>query len=237
MASKRPTSIGARGRMKRARILIVDDHPLVREGIASRIRSQPDLEVCGEAASVEEAAALVRSARPALIILDLALRHGSGFDFLKTIASHPGDPKVLVVSAYDESLFAERAMRAGAQGYLNKQELQGSVIEAIRALLRGELFLSNATAQRLAGQALAGKTTRGGVDALSDRELQIFQLIGQGNTTRAIAAELHLSVHTVESHREKIRLKLNIRNGTELLQQAILWSLEEGPLRVQEAAS
>lgn len=134
-------------------------------------------------------------------------------------------PKVLVVSAYDEALFAERALRAGAQGYINKQELQGSVIEAIRKLLRGELFLSAEMTQQLAGQAVSGRIASQGVEALTDRELQIFQLIGRGITTRAIAEELRLSVHTIESHRENIRLKLNLRNGTQLLQRAVLWTL------------
>jgi len=211
---------------QRARVLIVDDHPLVREGLAARIRTQQDLEVCGEASDVAEALALIGSTRPALVILDLALKHGSGLELLKTIKTRRSAPKVLVVSAYEEELFAERALRAGAQGYINKQELQGTMIEAVRALLRGELFLSPEMTQRLASQALSGRIASLGAEALSDRELQIFELIGRGNTTRAIAEQLHVSVHTIESHREKIRLKLNLRNGTELLQQAVLWTLE-----------
>jgi DNA-binding NarL/FixJ family response regulator len=210
---------------RRARVLIVDDHPLVREGLTARISAQPDLEVCGEASDLDEALAMIGSTRPALVILDLALKHGNGLDLIKKIKMRRSRPKVLVVSAYDEALFAERALRAGAQGYINKQELQGSVIEAIRKLLRGELFLSADMTQQLAGQALSGRIALQGVEALTDRELQIFQFIGRGMTTRAIAEELRLSVHTIESHRENIRLKLNLRNGTQLLQQAVLWTL------------
>jgi DNA-binding NarL/FixJ family response regulator len=211
---------------RRARVLIVDDHPLVREGLAARISAQPDLEVCGEAADLDTGLAMIGTTRPALVILDLAFKHGSGLDLIKKIKARGSRPKVLVVSAYDEALFAERALRAGAQGYINKQELQGSVIEAIRKLLRGELFLSAEMTQQLAGQAFSGRNALQGIEALSDRELQIFQLIGRGMTTRAIAEELRLSVHTVESHRENIRLKLGLRNGTQLLQRAVLWSLE-----------
>jgi len=123
-------------------------------------------------------------------------------------------------------LFAERALRAGAQGYINKQEVPGSIIDAIHTLLRGEFYLSVNLAQRLAGQALIGYRASRGVESLSDRELQIFQLIGHGKSTRVIAEELHLSVHTIESHREKIRMKLEVRNGTELLQRAVQWILE-----------
>ena len=209
---------------KRVRILIVDDHPLVREGLAARISAQPDLEVCGTAASTGEALSLIRSTRPALVLIDLALQKSSGLDLIREIRARGRDPRILVVSAYDEGLFAERVLRAGAEGYINKQELQVSVIEAIRTVLRGGVFMSAAVTQRLADRTLG----RGGSGplALTDRELQVFEGIGRGRTTREIAAELNLSVHTVESHREKIRLKLNLRNGTELQQRAIMWALE-----------
>jgi DNA-binding NarL/FixJ family response regulator len=212
----------------RARIAIVDDHPLVREGLAARISSQPDLEVCGEASNPEEALTLVRSVRPDLLILDLALQGGSGLEVIKKLTADAGGPKVLVVSAYEEEVFAERVLRAGALGYLNKQEVQGSVIQAIRAVLHGERYMSTRMAQRLASQAVSGGRVSRGLEALSDREMQIFELIGRGAGTRAIAEQLHLSVHTIESHRENIRLKLNLRSGTELLRQAVLWTLESG---------
>jgi len=208
------------------RVLIVDDHPLVREGLVARISAQPDLEVCGEASDVDQALFLAGTSRPALMIVDLALKGGNGLDLIKKVKASDVSPRILVVSAYEEALFAERALRAGAQGYINKQEVPGSIIDAIHTLLRGEFYLSVNLAQRLAGQALIGYRASRGVESLSDRELQIFQLIGHGKSTRVIAEELHLSVHTIESHREKIRMKLEVRNGTELLQRAVQWILE-----------
>lgn len=211
------------------RVLIVDDHPLVLEGLIARISAQPDLEVCGEASDVDQALSLASITRPALMIVDLALKGGNGLDLIKKVKAGDVSPKILVVSAYEEVFFAERALRAGAQGYINKQELPGSIIDAIRKVLRGELYLSANMTQRLAGQALSGSAAPRGVEGLSDRELQIFQLIGQGNSTRLIAEQLHLSIHTIESHREKIRIKLGLRNGTELLQSAVQWVLEKSP--------
>ena len=212
----------------RARVLIVDDHPLVREGLAARISAQSDLEVCGQAADIDQALSLVATMRPAIMIVDLALKHENGLDLIKKVKAGAVGPRILVVSAYEEAFFAERALRAGAHGYINKQELQGSVIDAIRTLLRGELYLSAEMTQRLAGRALSGKTASCGIEGLSDRELQIFQLIGRGSSTRSIAEQLHLSIHTIESHRDNIRIKLKLHNGTELLQQAVQWTLENG---------
>jgi DNA-binding NarL/FixJ family response regulator len=219
--SRQPERAGGR-----IRIVIVDDHPLVREGLAARISAQPDLEVCGQAEAVDEASVLIRTLRPALVLLDLALKRGNGLDLIRRIKARGAGPRVLVVSAYDEALFAERAIRAGAHGYINKQELQVSVVEAIRAVLRGEVFLSAELSRRLAGQALAGARRPRGPVALSNRELQVFERIGCGRSTREIATELRLSVHTIESHRENIRAKLNLRNGTELMQRAVIWALE-----------
>src|SRR5215471_15780132 len=176
----------------RVTVAIVDDHPLVREGLAARISAQPDMEVCGEAADIEAALELVVSKRPSLVIVDIALKDGHGIDLIKRIVAAGVNTRMLVVSAYDESFFAERALRAGALGYINKQELQGKVIEAMRTVLRGERYLSSAMAQRL------------------------------------IAQELNVSVHTIDSHREHIRAKLDLRNGTELIQRAVQWHIESG---------
>jgi DNA-binding NarL/FixJ family response regulator len=212
----------------RATVAIVDDHPLVREGLAARIGAQPDMEVCGEAADIESALELIVAKRPSLVIVDIALRDGHGIDLIKRIVAAGVNTRMLVVSAYDESLFAERALRAGALGYINKQELQGKVVEALRTVLRGERYLSPAMAQRLIAQAIGSKVAHGGTEALTDRELQIFQLIGRGKSTRDIAQELNVSVHTIDSHREHIRAKLNLRSGTELIQRAVQWHIENG---------
>lgn len=203
----------------------MDDHPLVREGLAARISVERDLEVCCSTADPKEALALFHAGRPELVVVDLALKHGSGFDLIKTLVAAGPAVKVLVVSAYEEELFAERVLRAGAHGYLNKQELQGTVIEAIRTVLGGGIYLSAAMAQRIANQVISRRGAQSGFEALSDRELQVLELIGRGSGTREIAGQLRISVHTVESHRENIRLKLGLRNGTELLRRAVLWSL------------
>jgi DNA-binding NarL/FixJ family response regulator len=212
----------------RITIAIVDDHPLVREGLAARICAQPDMEVCGEAADIESALELAVNSRPALMLIDIALRDGHGIDLIKRIVATGVNTRMLVVSAYDESFFAERALRAGASGYINKQELQGKVVDAIRSVLRGERYLSAAMAQRLIAQAIGSKVAQGGTETLTDRELQIFQLIGRGKSTREIAGELNVSVHTVDSHREHIRTKLDLRTGTELIQRAVQWHIENG---------
>jgi DNA-binding NarL/FixJ family response regulator len=212
----------------RVTVAIVDDHPLVREGLAARISAQPDMEVCGEAADIESALELIVSKRPSLVIVDIALKDGHGIDLIKRINAAGVNTRMLVVSAYDESFFAERALRAGALGYINKQELQGQVVEALRTVLRGERYLSSAMAQRLIAQAIGSKVAQGGTELLTDRELQIFQLIGRGKSTREIARELNVSVHTIDSHREHIRTKLDLRTGTELIQRAVQWHIENG---------
>ncbi len=212
----------------RLTIAIVDDHPLVREGLAARISAQADMEVCGEADDIESAMEMIVATRPALVIVDIALRDGHGIDLIKRIVAAGINTRMLVVSAYDESLFAERALRAGALGYINKQELQGKVVEALRTVLRGERYLSTAMAQRLIAQAIGSKAAAGGMEALTDRELQIFQLVGRGKSTREIANELNVSVHTIDSHREHIRAKLDLRSGTELIQRAVQWHIENG---------
>ena len=209
-------------------IAIVDDHPLVREGLAARISAQPDMEVCGEADDIESAMEMLVASRPSLVIVDIALRDGHGIDLIKRIVAAGINTRMLVVSAYDESLFAERALRAGALGYINKQELQGKVVEALRTVLRGERYLSSELTQRLIAQAIGSKAAAGGTEALTDRELQIFQLVGRGKSTREIANELNVSVHTIDSHREHIRSKLDLRSGTELIQRAVQWHIENG---------
>jgi DNA-binding NarL/FixJ family response regulator len=209
-------------------IAIVDDHPLVREGLAARISAQPDMEVCGEADDIESAMEMIVATQPSLVIVDIALRDGHGIDLIKRIVAAGINTRMLVVSAYDESLFAERALRAGALGYINKQELQGKVVEALRTVLRGERYLSSEMTQRLIAQAIGSRAAAGGTEALTDRELQIFQLVGRGKSTREIANELNVSVHTIDSHREHIRAKLDLRTGTELIQRAVQWHIENG---------
>ncbi len=213
-----------------ARILVVDDHPLIREGLTARIAPQPDMEICGEASSVTEALAQVEATSPDLIIIDIQLTESHGIDLIKEIHSHNPSIKMLVVSAFDESLYAERALRAGADGYVNKRELQDNILEALRTVIAGQRYLSPKMTQRLIGQAVGGRNLFDGdpIHSLSDRELEVFELIGRGKTTAAIAAQLFLSSHTIDTHREKLRRKLGVKNGAELLQRAVQWVLENG---------
>ncbi len=212
------------------KILIVDDHPLMREGLAARIAPQADMEVCGEAASVDEALAQVNATNPDLVIVDIALADSHGLDLIKDVKARFPSVKMLVVSAYDESLYAERALRAGADGYINKQQVQEKVVDAMRAVLAGERYLSPAMTRKLVGQAIGGRdsTEHDPIERLSNRELEVFELIGHGKTTGEIARQLFLSVHTIDTHREKLRRKLGVKNSAELMQRAVQWVLENG---------
>ena len=212
-----------------ATILIVDDHPMVREGMAMRISAEPGLAVCGEAATEDEALALVKQSTPHLMIIDISLKVGHGLDLVKQIKSRYPKVRMLVVSGYQESLYAERALRAGAMGYLNKQESNDKLIEAIRTVLGGGRFVSAQLTQRLVAQALGNRDeTRTPVETLTDRELEIFRMIGEGLTSSAIANQLFLSIHTIDSHRENIKRKLGAGNAAELNRQAVQWVLENG---------
>ncbi len=212
-----------------ARILIVDDHPLVREGLALRVSTQQDLQVVGEAATEEEALALVKETGPDLVIVDISLKSGHGIDVIKQVTSRHPAVKMLVVSGYQESLYAERALRAGALGYLNKQESNAKLLDAIRAVLAGERYVSPEIAKRLVSQALGrADKTKSPVEQLTDRELEILRMIGEGLTSGVIAEKLHLSTHTIDTHRENIKRKLGAKNAAELSRQAVQWVLENG---------
>ena len=208
----------------------MDDHPIVREGLAARIARQPDLSVCGEAEDVADALELVKTTRPDLVIVDLSLKSGQGLDLIKRIPACSENTKTLVSSMYDESLYAERALRAGALGYVNKQEMSEKIIEAIRHVLTGKIYLSPTMTERLLHRAVGSppQLAQSPIETLSDRELEIFKMIGQGKTTRQIAGDLHLSIKTVETHRENIKSKLNILNAAELSRAAVQWVMENG---------
>jgi DNA-binding NarL/FixJ family response regulator len=209
--------------------LIVDDHPLIRTALGMRISLQPDLQVCGEAATVDEALAMVAKTKPHLAVIDVSLQAGDGLDLVKQIRVRHPHVKMLVLSGFDEALYAERALRAGALGYLNKQESDEKVIEAIRTVLAGDNYISPAMAQRLARKALnVTPKPRKPIESLSDRELEVFRLLGEGLTNSAIADRLFLSPNTVFTHRENIKRKLGLSNITELTRAAVQWVLENG---------
>jgi len=215
-------------RSKKTRIFVVDDHPLMRDGMALLISSEADLQICGSAGSMQEALKQIPAAEPDLMVVDLSLKDGLGLDLIKTVKERYPKVRMLVVSAYDENLYAERALRNGASGYVNKQECETTLLKAIRTVLAGRRYVSEEILQRLLNQAISGTETNTGdpVDRLTDRELEIFRLIGQGVTPAAIARQLHISPHTIDSHREKIRHKLGLENGRELMQRAMRWVLD-----------
>jgi DNA-binding NarL/FixJ family response regulator len=213
----------------KSRIMIVDDHPMMRDGLTMRISSQDDMEVCGEAATENAAVELVRQLCPDLVLIDISLKEGNGIELVKRIRLLNATTKMLVVSTFEESLYAERALRAGALGYLNKNESNEKLIEAIRTVLRGDRYVSAETTQRLVSQALGKRDVMDDpLETLTDRELEIFRLIGAGVSTSAIADQLFLSTHTVDSHRENIKKKLGAKTAAELNRQAIQAMLENG---------
>lgn len=210
------------------RILIVDDHPLVREGLIGLLSAQPDFAVCGEAAGLDEARRIVANTKPDVALIDLTLSDGTGIELIKEFKAKFPDVKLLVVSMHDESLFAERALRAGAVGYVSKQEASRTIVQAIRTILGGKLYLSpNLTDLVVQRAFIAGADlSRPAVDRLTDREMEVFELIGQGLSSRQIAAKLEVSPKTVETHREHIKEKLELATGTELTRYAVQWVLE-----------
>jgi DNA-binding NarL/FixJ family response regulator len=212
-----------------ARVLIVDDHPSVREGLASRISRQPDLEVCGEAADIADALHALETSRPDVVVVDISLKTGNGIDLIKRIKIRDSSIRILAFSMYPDSLYAERALRAGALGYINKENTTGRILDAIRAVRDGEIYLSEETTKRLLHRSI-GRTDKARVslvESLSNRELEIFELLGEGLTTNQVAARLHLSVYTVDTYRRRIRQKLSLQNAAELINAAAQWVLVE----------
>jgi DNA-binding NarL/FixJ family response regulator len=211
----------------KARILIVDDHPVVREGLAMHLAAQRDLEVCGEAEDLPGALALLTSARPDVAIVDISLKNSNGIDLIRRIKDRNDNVRILVWSMYPENLYAERVLRAGAHGYLNKGQATHHVLEAVRAILQGQVYVSAQLANRLLYQVVGRKPAqRLTIDSLSDRELEAFQLLGEGMTTELIAERMHVSPKTIETYRARIKEKLGISNRTELIQQAAQWVVE-----------
>jgi len=201
----------------------------VREWLANLIHQQPDLTVCGETESAPTAVAAVAAAKPDLVIADINLKNSSGIELIKNLKElHPNIP-VLVLSMHDESLYAERVFRAGAHGYVNKRETAQKMIEAIRRVLEGKLYVSEKTAEILASQTIRGRAvSRASIESLSDRELEVFDKLGQGINTRQIADDFRISVKTVQEYCARIKEKLNLNNATELLREAVRWHDAKG---------
>lgn len=212
------------------RILIVDDHPMMRQGLAQLINHEPDLTVCGEADTASQALEEVTSRRPDLVLLDISLPDKNGLELIKDLHAWSPEVLILVVSMHDEALYAERVLRAGARGYIMKQEGGRILMEAVRRVLSGRVYVSEKMAARIL-ETFSGRrveTLVSPVEQLSDREFEVFQLIGDGKGTRDIAGHLHLSVKTVEVHRANIKAKLKIRTATDLVRYAVRWTEAQG---------
>jgi DNA-binding NarL/FixJ family response regulator len=207
------------------KVLLVDDHPLVREGLVNLISQQADLQICGEAGNEPQALELIRTVRPDVAIVDISLETGSGIELIKSIKAMFPAVTVLVLSMHDELLYAERALRAGARGYVMKREAAKKVIEAIRCVLAGQLYVSDKIAALMAEKFVEGRqaTTASPIEQLSNRELEVFQLLGLGHNTRQIADHLHVGFKTVQAYCARIKEKLKLANATELLREAIRW--------------
>ncbi|HWX23059.1 MAG TPA: response regulator transcription factor [Candidatus Binatia bacterium] len=211
--------------IRKRTVFLVDDHPLVREWLANLIHQQPDLTVCGEAESGPQALESIIARKPDIAIVDISLKDSSGIELIKNLKQCCPALAVLVLSMHEESHYAERALRAGAKGYIMKRETTSKVITAIRQVLEGKLWISDGIAAAMAAQFVEGKTlaTQSPTQLLSDRELEVFELLGQGRGTRQIAEALHVSVKTVQAYCARIKEKLNLASATELLREAVRW--------------
>lgn len=213
---------------KPVRVMIADDHSLVRLGMIQLLSHEPDVEICGEAQSVAEALKVAGELQPDVLVVDLTFGDGTGIELIKQLRTRDRNVKIIVSTMHDESLFGERCFRAGASGFVNKEEASEKVIDAIRSVMAGKLYLSPRLADRVLNRALGGTEMRktSALDSLTDRELEVFAMIGRGLTTRQIAEKLFLSHKTIESYRENIKSKLRLRNAAELNRHAVQWALE-----------
>jgi DNA-binding NarL/FixJ family response regulator len=218
--------MSAASQSPKRRIFLVDDHPLVREWLTNLINQQGDLVVCGEADTAPKALATISKLKPDIAIIDISLQDSSGLELVKDLKEVNPKLLVLVLSMHDEVLYAERALRAGARGYIMKRETTRNVIEAIHRVLDGKLYISNSVAEQIAARSVSGKATehQNPIELLSDRELEVFQMLGEGLGTRQIADALRVSIKTVQVYCGRMKEKLNLGSATELLREAIRWN-------------
>jgi DNA-binding NarL/FixJ family response regulator len=231
MKRPRPAANAAPTPVPKHSLLVVDDHPFMRAGIAQLIERQPDLRVCGEAGQPSEAFAALARTRPDLVLTDLTMPGRSGLEFIRDLRAAEPNLAILVISMHDELVYAERALRAGARGYIMKEAGGEALLAAIRQVLRGEVYVSPRMSARLL-DALSARRPRAShspIEQLTDREFEVFQLIGQGKGTREIAAQLGLSPKTVDVHRANLRAKLKLGDMTALIQHAVRWVETRGP--------
>ncbi|RJP32294.1 MAG: DNA-binding response regulator [Candidatus Omnitrophota bacterium] len=209
-------------------VLVVDDHPIVRQGLLLLFNQRDDMNVCGEAEDARQAMQAIAAFKPDIAIIDITLKDSNGLELIKQIKERYANLPLLVLSVHDESLYAERALRAGARGYIMKEELTNKVVDAVRLIVQGKIYLSAAMSEKMLNKLVRGDdNTASPLDRLSDRELEVFQLIGHGHQTHDIAETMHLSPKTVQSYRARIKEKLNLESSSELLQHAFQWVHEE----------
>ena len=228
-ASSNDETQGGSHPVAKSRVFLVDDHAMFREGMRQLIEREPDLTVCGDVADADEAMREIREKKPDLVIADISLSGTTGIDLIKNIKAEFEDLPVLVVSMHEESLYAERALRAGAMGYVMKQEPAKTVKVAIRKVLGGDIHLSDKMSATMLAKFMLGSRTNqpvSPIETLSDRELEVFRMLGEGKATRQIAEELNLTITTINSFRNRIKEKLNLKNSTELILHAVQWVRE-----------
>ena len=211
--------------MKKTRIVVVDDHPIVRQGLSQLLAAEADFEVIGQASDAGAAMDLVERLHPDMVIADLSLKDVSGMELIKQIRARNDGTKILVSSMHDEKLYAERCLHAGAMGYISKEETPEKIVGAIRQILNGKVYLSPEMSEHFLSRMVKASPDpeRPSISTLSDRELEVFELIGRGMTTRKIASVLNLSMKTIETYRENIKIKLGLANSTELIRRAVQW--------------
>ncbi|CAN5534293.1 response regulator transcription factor [soil metagenome] len=230
MTSAQPIApIAPKTQIGKYKILLIDDHPIVRQGLVQLINQEADMLVCAEASSAREAMELAESMKPDVAIVDISLEDRSGVELIKEFAQRLPGMLCLALSMYDESMYAIRVLRAGGRGYVMKQEATKKVIAAIRRVVGGQVYVSEAMASRLVGQLVLGKNDQSSpVAALSDRELEVLTMIGRGLGTREVAGRLFISVKTVEAHKERLKEKLKLQSSTELVRFAVQFTLDQG---------
>lgn len=210
-------------------VLLVDDHPLMRKGMSALLTNEANYQIVGECGDMAQALQLVDQLTPDLVIVDISLKSGNGLELIKQLTSQHPEVKMLACSMHDESLFAERCLRAGASGYLNKEAAGDQLVEALNSIRSGKTYVSTELAERLLSRIVGGgMSPLAPIETLTDRELEVFDLIGHGLTTRQISERLQLSYKTIESYRENIKAKLSLKNASELNRHAVRWVLEKG---------
>ncbi len=211
--------------LPKTRVVIVDDHPMLRERIAQLIGKEPDMTVCGEADNIQQALECIRDSQPDIAVVDITLKGSSGLELIKNLKAHGINTPVLVLSMHDESLYADRALRSGARGYITKHEGSEAVMAAIRCVLSGKVYLSEDHTAKILNRLTekGARSATPSMDLLTDRELEVFQMIGLGRTSREIAETLHLGTKTVDTYRERIKQKLHLKNAAELYHRATEW--------------